>query len=183
MKKIVAMAFFVLLFICSICSAFEQPNPDRWQFIKGTDEYEFWLDRMNIRFIEKKDDVYAEIWVRFHLKDSDLLKMENEEINLDKKKIRTIESYDVDEDGTWTPAEDEETEYNFIPIKKGTSLEELHKAVYRIYKDGGKKAEKPDKKDKKSKKKKKHKHTKKRLKKEIMNRRVPPVIKLLDAVF
>ncbi len=185
MKKIIMLAFLVLLFACSVCSAFEPPNPDRWEFIKGTDEYEFWLDKMNIRFIEKKNDVYAEIWVRFHLKDGDLVKMEKEEINLDEKKIRTIESYDVDGDGNWTPAEEEETEYNFIPITKRSNLDELYKAVYRIYKDGGRKAEKLSKKDKKDEKKnkKKHKKTKKRIKKQLLKRRVPPVIKLLDAVF
>ena len=44
MKKILALVFILMLSVSSICSAFEQPDPDRWFWIGSDDKIGLWLD-------------------------------------------------------------------------------------------------------------------------------------------
>ena len=46
MKKILALVFILVLSVSSICSAFEQPDPDRWFWIGSDDKIGFWLDSL-----------------------------------------------------------------------------------------------------------------------------------------
>ncbi len=163
MKKIMALVFLLAL-ISGACSAFEPPDPERWQLIKSTGKYEFWLDKETVRFTKEKYGVSANIWLKFHLIEGDIEKMENEEINLNRREVRTLSTYTVAEDGTQTKDEEEEDlaekaeeeeedeedgikeeekkEPEFVPIVPGSSIEDLYNAVYKIYEDGGKKAAK-----------------------------------------
>ncbi len=166
MKKTAAFTLVLLLFLSCACSAFEPPDPERWQLIKSTGKYEFWLDKETVRFTKEEYGVSANIWLKFHLIEGDMEKMENEEINLDRREVRTLSSYSVAADGTLekddgeeevieeaveeedeaeeAPEEDaEEGEEEFTAIVPGSSAEELYNAVYKIYVDGGKKAVKP----------------------------------------
>ena len=63
MKKILALVFILVLSVSSICSAFEQPDPDRWFWIGSDDKIGFWLDSQTMEFEKELSDRITRVWI------------------------------------------------------------------------------------------------------------------------
>ncbi len=49
MKKILALLLLIMA-CCSVCGAFEKPDPNSWVFIGGTKQVRYWLDLKTVKF-------------------------------------------------------------------------------------------------------------------------------------
>lgn len=90
MKKILALVFILMLSVSSICSAFEQPDPDRWFWIGSDDKIGFWLDAQTMEFEKEYSDRITRVWVLTYTAKDDTSSKSLWEYNLDKRKLRIL---------------------------------------------------------------------------------------------
>ncbi len=87
MKKILALVFILMLSVSSICSTFEQPDPDRWFWIGSDDKIGFWLDAQTMEFEKEYSDRITRVWVLTYTAKDDTSTKSLWEYNLDKKNL------------------------------------------------------------------------------------------------
>lgn len=90
MKKILALVFILVLSVSPICSAFEQPDPDRWFWIGSDDKIGFWLDSQTMEFEKELSDRITRVWVLTYTAKDDNSSKSLWEYNLDKRKLRIL---------------------------------------------------------------------------------------------
>lgn len=90
MKKILALVFILVLSVSSICSAFEQPDPDRWFWLGSDDKIGFWLDAQTMEFEKELSDRITRVWVLTYIAKNDNSSKSLWEYNLDKRKLRIL---------------------------------------------------------------------------------------------
>lgn len=61
MKRVILIAATLFILLTSVCSAFEQPDPNRWLWITSTDKVGCWVDLQTIKF-ETQDNEYRKCY-------------------------------------------------------------------------------------------------------------------------
>lgn len=105
MKKIIVLTAFVCMLLTSVCSAFKEPDPNRWLWITSTDKIGCWVDLQTIKF-EMQDNEYRDCykhrlvtaWVQMYSVDNDTTNLQRVNIDLDceKFKLISVSVYDKD---------------------------------------------------------------------------------------
>ena len=103
MKKIIVLTAFLCMLLTSVCSAFKEPDPNRWLWITSTDKIGCWVDLQTIKF-EMQDNEYSDCykhrfvtaWVQMYIAETDEVETNKWYCDLDfeKYKFLSITKYD-----------------------------------------------------------------------------------------
>lgn len=105
MKRVILIAATLFILLTSVCSAFEQPDPNRWLWITSTDKVGCWVDLQTIKF-ETQDNEYRECykhcfvtaWVQMYDAEKETVSLQKVSLDLECEKFAmlSVSIYDKD---------------------------------------------------------------------------------------